>query len=297
MNYVGLFLMSKKGLNVLNGIISNRLASTIDFVVYGQDKSVENDYSNEIVGICKNFGIPCTERKSYEIKKANRAKFLIAVSWRWLIPKVENTTLIVLHDSLLPKYRGFAPLVSALVNGEHEVGVTALYANSEYDTGDIIGQASFEVSYPIKIIDAIDAISNCYVELIISVLNKIKKGIVLPRTRQNEMEATYSLWRDDEDYIIDWSKNANRIKRFVDATGYPYKGSLSRYSNKDIRVTNVQVLSDVNIENRTPGKVIFMKEGKPIVVCGEGLIQILEAHYDLTSESIFPLKKFRIRFK
>jgi methionyl-tRNA formyltransferase len=53
-----------------------------------------------------------------------------------------------MHDSLLPKYRGFAPLPNALINGEREVGVTALFASEEYDMGDIVCQRRLAVEYP-----------------------------------------------------------------------------------------------------------------------------------------------------
>ena len=65
--------------------------------------------------------------------------FKFAIGWKWII---DNTSqLIVLHDSLLPKYRGFSPLVNSLINGDTLTGVTALFASSEYDKGEIIEQA------------------------------------------------------------------------------------------------------------------------------------------------------------
>ena len=67
------------------------------------------------------------------------------------------------HDSLLPKYRGFAPLVKGLICGETRFGVTALFGASQYDAGDILFQASVGITYPIAISDLITRVADCYV--------------------------------------------------------------------------------------------------------------------------------------
>ena len=86
--------------------------------------------------------------------------YQLAIGWRWLISGTEN--LIVLHDSLLPKYRGFAPLVNSLINGEQEIGVTAIWAGPEFDAGEIIFQEKAGICYPIKIQEAIEIVSGLY---------------------------------------------------------------------------------------------------------------------------------------
>ena len=85
---------------------------------------------------------------------------MIVAGWRWLLPSTEK--LIVLHDSLLPRYRGFNPLVSQLIDKEERLGVTAFFASDRYDCGDIINQPSIKVSYPLKINEAIERVCNCY---------------------------------------------------------------------------------------------------------------------------------------
>ena len=296
MKKVGLFLMSQKGFMALKAIIDYNLYHLVSFVVYGEDNSIEHDCSEEIQGLCEANSIECVNKKAYSEKSTDKTDMLIAISWRWLIPVDGTQEIIVLHDSILPRYRGFAPLVSALINGEPEVGVTALYASSEYDCGDIIGQSKLKIDYPIKIADAINQITICYNELVTQILTSIEEGKELPRKRQNEIEATYSLWLDEEDYMIDWSLDAAKIKRKVDATGYPYKSALTKFNDKRLRIKDVEILEDVIVENRTPGKIIFTKQGKPVVVCGKGLIKINDASFDGLSESALPLKKFRIRF-
>ncbi len=284
--------MTEKGYNVLKTIIEYNLSENIDLVIINKDISVANDFSNEIKELAIKSKINCKfQNEVDEIK----SEYSIAISWRWMIKEM-NSKLIVIHDSYLPKYRGFAPLVNSLVNGEKEIGVTALFASDEYDKGNIICQEKTAINYPIKIQDAIQKVAILYSNLVIEIVNKIKNNQTIISFPQIEEDATYSLWRDNQDYFIDWDESSTSISRFVDAVGFPYNGAKTKMDDKVIIVTSVSIYKDVKIENRHIGKIIFIHDGKPVVVCKIGLILIEEAFYEETKESIFPLKKFRIKF-
>jgi methionyl-tRNA formyltransferase len=284
--------MSRKGLKVLE-TIGNDYPKLIDFVVTERDSNVQEDYHDAIRQTCNQFNIACYDRKDdYNVA----SRYAIVVSWRWMIQST-STQLIVFHDSLLPKYRGFNPLVSCLINGERKIGVTALFAADEYDAGDIIAQSASEISYPTKIESAIDLILNNYAELATEIIGTIANGLKLVGRKQDESQASYSLWRDEEDYRIDWSQSAEKIRRMIDAVGFPYKGASTLLNDRLVRITEAEEVEDVAIENRTNGKVIFVKDGFPIVVCGKGLLKITALFDDETKESLLPLKNFRTRFK
>lgn len=286
--------MTEKGVAVLKALINRDLVSTVDFIVIGKDPGVQNDFSNDLEDLCKKNRIRhYTRQDTFQV----RSEYAVAVSWRWIIQVPGNTRLIVLHDSLLPKYRGFAPLVNSLINGEKEIGVTAIFASSEYDKGDIIDQKSIPINYPIKIHEAIEKISGLYVDLSLSLVRKINENKEIPARQQNDAEASYSLWRDEDDYLIDWSENARDILRFIHAVGYPYKGAACFLAGEKIRIQEASILPDVRIEIRTPGKNIFYSDNYPVIVCGKGLLKITEATYDKDGKSIFPLKKFRIKLQ
>lgn len=290
---ISLFLMTKKGFEVLQGLINNGLKECIDGVIIGKDNNIIQDYAQEILILCQNNNINYCFREQYVDN--NQSSYLIAISWRWLIHS--HTKLIVLHDSLLPKYRGFAPLVNMLINGEERIGVTALFASEEYDKGPIIGQKSVAINYPIKIFEAIDTIASHYVDLCVSIIKTIQKNQDLLAVPQIEELASYSLWRDEEDYIINWHQDATAISRFIDAVGFPFNGAQTWIKGRKVIVKEVIEVEDKMIENRTIGKVIFVDEaGRPTLVCGRGLIKIMAADYVDNSESIIPLKQFRLRF-
>jgi methionyl-tRNA formyltransferase len=288
---ITLFLMTRKGYKVLE-TLGRDFRELIDYVVTQRDKSVQDDYYAEIRRLCEQLNIPCYDRhETYQIT----SKYALVVSWRWLI-NLNATTPIIFHDSLLPKYRGFNPLVSYLIKGERKIGVTALFAADMYDRGDIIGQAVSEISYPKKIVDAIEIVANDYAKLAGQITGEIQRGASIVGKPQCEAEATYSLWRDEEDYRINWHLSAPEIRRFVDAVGFPYKGASTLVNGKPARVFDVEELDDVIVENRTPGKVIFIKDSLPVVVCGQGLVKITTLT-DETGESLLPLRNMRSRFK
>lgn len=289
---VNLYLMSSKGLSVLQSVISSGFKDLIHGVCIGQDSNVLKDYSEDIRLLCESSGVHWRYRS--EGPPLAEAQYSIAVSWRWMLREVPN--LIVIHDSLLPRYRGFSPLVSQLINGEPDIGVSAIWAQQEYDAGDIIYQASITIAYPIKVRSAIAAIGQCYNEAIIYILRRLSEGKELSSTPQNHASATYSLWRDDQDYWIDWHQSSERVSRLIDALGMPYKGARSLLNGKKIIIHEASALPDLFIENRCPGKVIRMQEGFPVVVCGSGLLVIEYAIYEETGSSVLPLELFRSRF-
>lgn len=293
MNSIAIFLMGKKGLMCLETIL-NTTDIELKFVVYATDKNVEKDYADEIVTLCKKHNISNYNRNTFDETLLNSISYSISVSWRWLITtNIER--LIVFHDSILPKYRGFNPLVTALIKGDQEIGVTAIFANKNFDKGDIIGVEKVIITYPIKISQAIDLISICYQDLLKRIIQKIATNS-LEAIPQDESLASFSLWRDEEDYYIDWSLDASTLERTINALGFPYGGAKTKMENNIIVLDEIKALPDVEIENRTPGKILFLENNQPIVVCGKGLLKIEKTYY-LNDRNNVVFNKFRTRLK
>jgi len=283
--------MTQKGFCVLESLIQNDFIDLIDKVVIGQDVNLADDFSLKIEQLCKKTEINYFYRTEATIIDSG---FAIAISWRWLI-SLTHTRLIVIHDALLPKYRGFAPLPNQLIKGEKEIGITALFATQEYDKGDIITQEKAAVTYPLKIQNAIEIVSTLYSRAVCKIMYQIRIGQEITGETQDEKAATYSLWRDEDDYKINWMETAENIVRFIDAVGYPYKGATTTIDGEIIKILEAEVFPDVNIEIRQTGKVIFIENGFPVVVCGKGLLKIIKLQ-SKQGESLLPLKKFRTRF-
>ncbi|MBC7420231.1 MAG: methionyl-tRNA formyltransferase [Bdellovibrio sp.] len=264
-------------------------------VVIGTDSAIQDDWSQNLVEYCILYKIPHV--LSNEITtKMNSSDYTFAIGWRWLIRNIPEEKLVIFHDSLLPKYRGFAPLVNALLNKEKLVGVTALLGAKDYDRGDILAQVSHSVTYPTSIEREILRICNLYSQVAIEIIsNLFIDSTRLVGSVQNDAQASYSLWRDADDYSIDWSQDSEKILHFISCVGSPYAGAKTTINGRTIRILAATLAPDVRIENRTPGKIIFLEDGFPIIVCGKGLLKILSA--EELGKNLIPWKQFRTRLK
>ena len=294
---IDLYLMGYRGYKCLDFIVSSGHKHLVNNVIIAGDSSLNEDYKENIISICKNFSLQYSFREDSYVNEDDNV-IALAISWRWIL---SDKNLIIFHDSLLPRYRGFSPLVSQLINNEKILGVTALLPGAEgYDSGDILCQSEISIRHPIKIYDAIIKTTSCYIKLLSEILEKINHQATnnLEGTIQNKDLATYSLWRDNDDYLIDWSRDSQYIERFVNATGYPYLGAQTRVNDEILFVKDGQACQhDLIIENRTPGKVLFIDESrKPTVVCGKGLYKISECITQSGEDYLRKNNKFRLRF-
>lgn len=286
------YLLGKKGYRCLSRFLEEYGGESVSFVVSAKDGGVKNDYFDEISDLCEQYALKLYDRSEH-IGEGFDVSF--AVGWRWMIS--DSSRLIVFHDSILPKYRGFAPLVNMLIRGEERVGVTALFASQDYDAGDIIDQQSIRITYPVKISEVIDRVSDLFELVLLRIVDRVVSGVELKGTPQDKTTATFSLWRDESDYEINWDVGSDEIKRFVDAVGYPYSGAKTKLRGKWVRILDVELVQDVEVECRKAhlGKVVFMDGGCPTVVCGRGLVKLLNV-VEENGDSLIGKIPFRTRF-
>ena len=172
-----------------------------------------------------------------------------------------------------------------------------MFASNEYDKGDITMQRSMAINYPIKINQAIKQIKPLYYELVKDIYELILNEKQIPRNKQDENKATYGMWLDEKDYFIDWQNwSAKKIKRFVDAVGYPYDNAKAHLDNQVVQFIDVKIFDDVEIEDRKRhiGKIIFITDGYPVVVCKKGLIGLVDIR-DMNDKNL--MINFRSRFE
>ncbi|WP_371420912.1 formyltransferase family protein [Tardiphaga sp.] len=194
------------------------------------------------------------------------------VGWQFLVAAPGPFT-IVFHDSLLPRYRGFAPTVTALINGEARIGVTALIPNAGIDEGDIVAQKGVAISYPMKIERALEIQAALMADLAVDIHSDWLAGRFSSR-EQDHRGATYCIWRDKQDHVIDWSWPAERILRFIHAVGYPYSGALTYLDRAELLVDDATMIDDLQFEDRHCGKIWQLDAGRPVVICGSGLLRL-----------------------
>jgi methionyl-tRNA formyltransferase len=269
---VGLYLMTRKAIPVLNTAIE----SGVEIVQVTTDAAVgmRDAAHKEIAAIAKASGIP-TFTRSHPPEFV--ADYSIAAGWRWMLDVPGY--LVVLHDSLLPRYRGFSPMITALVNGEREIGVTAFLAGPPgegYDTGPIIEQRRIEIDHPTRAEVAISRLTRLYGEIAEDIFAAFRVQEQLCYVNQDEREATYSIWRDEQDFRIDWTKDDRSILRLIDAASFPFVGAWTIAFGQSLIIERAELAPDVRFEQRHPGKIHTL-DPAPTVVCGQGMLRITDS--------------------
>ena len=183
MKKIALFLATKKGYTALKGLIEHGKTGNIGCVVTFNENNVQHDWQPDIAEACKYGGIPCFLWRDFrcddeKIFQRHDIKAAVAISWRYLLPvtlnKYLSIPLIVFHDSLLPKYRGFAPTATAIICGETTLGVTAFFAEDEVDSGDIILQKKLNVNRSEYMYEIINRQSIIYAEMLLEIISMIE---------------------------------------------------------------------------------------------------------------------------
>lgn len=143
---------------------------------------------------------------------------LVVVAYGRILPEdvlsIPTYGAINVHSSLLPKYRGAAPVQWAVLNGDKVTGVSTMYLAPEMDTGDIIFSESTEIGEFETSGELFDRLMNTGAELLVKTLTAIENGSA-PRTKQNEAEASYVPMLDKSMSPIDWSRSPREIVKHI----------------------------------------------------------------------------------
>ncbi|MFJ4609917.1 methionyl-tRNA formyltransferase [Streptomyces griseus] len=232
----------------------------------------EKIWSDSVADLAEEHGVPVLIRERpddeelFERLKEADADIIVANNWRtWIPPRIfglpRHGTLNV-HDSLLPKYAGFSPLIWALINGESEVGVTAHLMDKELDAGDIVRQEAIAVGPTDTATDLFHRTVDLIAPVTIGALDLIASGQT-EFTPQDRSRATFFHKRAAEDIRIDWNWPAEDLERLIRAQSAPYPSAFTFHRGR-----RLEVLSAVVSQNRyggTPGRV-FYREGEGVVI-------------------------------
>ena len=174
------------------------------------------------------------------------------------------------HGSLLPAYRGAAPMQRAIIDGCAETGITTMFMDVGLDTGDMLLKKSVAIDLHDTFETVHDKLGECGAELLLRTLALLEKGEILPE-KQDDALATYAAKIEKEDCLLDFSRTAKEVHdRIRGLSPIP----LSFTHTPDGRL--LKILSSEPTEGKgRPGEVISLENGRITVACGEGAVALL----------------------
>ncbi|MCE7082193.1 methionyl-tRNA formyltransferase [Streptomyces sp. ST2-7A] len=236
------------------------------------DHAYERIWSDSVADLATEHDVPVILRdrpddeELFQLLKDADPDLIVANNWRtWIPPRVfglPRLGTLNVHDSLLPKYAGFSPLIWALINGEKEVGVTAHMMDEELDAGDIVVQRAI----PVGPTDTATDLFHRTVDLIAPVTTEALALLASGRTEftpQDRSLATFFHKRAEEDIRIHWDRPAEYLERLIRAQSAPYPAAFTFHRGR-----RLEILSAVVSTGRyggTPGR-IFYREGEGVVI-------------------------------
>jgi methionyl-tRNA formyltransferase len=208
--------------------------------------------------------------------------FVVAAYGKILPPEILQIPprgCVNIHASLLPAYRGAAPIQWAVIDGQKESGITTMQMDAGLDTGDILRQ------YPVAIAEdetggsLFDKLQKLGGEAILDTIRGLEEGSITP-VKQGEMTTPYAAMLTKEDGNVDWNKSAAEIGRLVRGLD-PWPGAYSFLDGKMIRLRKTAEAPEKSAavlqgsEAPAPGTLIN-EGGKLYVMTGSGLLEITE---------------------
>lgn len=231
--------MGLRVLQEMHGLGPDRLTGAITICDTSDSRSVYSQFNSWATSV----SIPVTTIKNPEDleREVRRLQpdIVFVAGWYWLINEPLLNAVpggfLGFHYSLLPKYRGNAPLVWALINGEPEVGFSLFSMVPEMDAGAIWAQRRYAVTPDETVAELMARLQDGVVEVLRETYLKILNGRVTA-VAQKDLSASYCALRIPEDGLIDWNWSASRIHNFVRAQTKPYPGAFTLWKGKKLTI-------------------------------------------------------------
>ncbi len=271
---------------VLKKIIDSK-KHTVSLVVTQPDKPKGRNRElqpSDVKKLAIEEGIPVfqptkikTQETFDELKKYEADIFVVAAYGR-IIPKnileLPKYGCINVHASLLPKYRGAAPIQWAVINGDEKSGVCIMQMDEGLDTGDIIAEAELKLDKKETSESLFKKLSVLGADTLVETLEHIEAGGIEPRPQPKDSTTSYARMITKNDGLIDWNESAVKIDRIVRGMN-SWPAAFTYMNGQTVKLWDVDVLEDDKTEADN-GTIIMADKKALIVKAGKGAVKINE---------------------
>jgi len=235
----------------------------------------EKLWYESVKNACEKYGIAVEEKTKVTEEDAETIRRLspdviFSIGWRKLIPKfifdIPLFGTLNMHEGLLPRYRGFAPLNWAIINGETEIGITVHFVDKTADTGDIIIQKKIPIGSEDTAKDVYDRALELSPSLVLEALSLLESKTIKPICQSKLEKGFFCARRFPEDGRISWSQDRVKIYNLIRALSDPYPNAFCFHNNKKIYVKRAKLIEEDYRGNA--GRICSIREDGIIVTCG-----------------------------
>jgi len=210
--------------------------------------------------------------------RAYNPDVMVVVAFGQIIPlsilKMPKYGCVNIHGSLLPKYRGAAPIQWAVLDGEKETGITTILMDEGIDTGDILLKKTIKIDADETSGSLFDKLKALGAETILETLDELEKGSITP-TKQGESPTAYAKMLTKAMGLIDFTRSAKELDCFVRGMD-PWPSAYTLLAGKTLKLWKVRAVE----KSGKAGSVIEIGKESFTIACGEGAIEVLEVQLE-----------------
>jgi methionyl-tRNA formyltransferase len=258
----------------------------IDLVVTHEDDPNENVWFRSVIKLCAEKHIPYVTPSVTELPslipqlQALHPDYIFSFYYRNMIPAeilaCAKIAALNMHGSLLPKYRGRAPVNWAILHGETKTGATLHVMEIKPDAGDIVGQAEVNIGPDETATDVFAKVSQAAVEVMNTALPQLIQGNV-PRSPNPLSQGSYFGGRKPADGQIHWEQTAFQVHNLVRAVAPPYPGAFTDWQGQTMIVARSSLIGSFSEKLDLGARGIQVVDNRVFGICGDHtVIEILE---------------------
>ena len=214
------------------------------------------------------------DAQTQELLRSLGADLMVVAAYGLILPPavldIPRLGAINIHASLLPRWRGAAPIPRALLAGDPETGISIIKLDTGLDTGPVLLRHAIAIEDEDDAGSLHDRLAERGAKLVVEALDLLEEGR-LEATPQPAHGATYAPKLDKSEARIDWARPAVEIGRKIRAFN-PFPGALARLAGEDVKIWRAQLAK----ADGAPGEILAAGDQGILVACGRGSVQILE---------------------
>ncbi len=203
-------------------------------------------------------------------------ELIVVVAFGKILPKsvldFPKYGCINVHGSLLPKYRGAAPMQRAIIDGEKVTGVTIQHMDVGIDTGDMLLKSEVEITDDDNFESVHDKLAVCGADALIKTVQLIKNGDA-KREKQDDSRSTYAAKIEKSDCLLDFSKSAEELHNLIRGLSPIPLSFTHTPDGKLLKITSARIADRDSVSDKPAGSVVAL-DGEIVIACGKGKIAL-----------------------